>query len=564
MFGSNPRLLLAALSAALCLACPSRRATDVATGAPPPAAARATPRLVVVLVVDQMRGDYLDRFAHELRDGLARLREHGAVFKDSSIPYAVTMTAPGHATVVTGSTPRRHGIIQNEWLDRDRRVATYAAADADAPIVGPPGVDTAALQGRSPAALLQGALGDWLKRQVPQSKVYALAFKDRASVLMGGERPDGAFWYEPSVPGYVSSSYYGPALPAWLLEFNASPALDAGYGEPWRRTLSPERYDFIGADAVATEGDGVHTTFPHRLGAASDDDAAARASYRKALGGSPRGDALTLELAKRLIAGERLGEDDAPDLLMISLSSADIVGHSFGPDSHELVDYYLHLDRHLGDLLRHLDASLPGDYALVLTSDHGVAPLPEITTARGGSAGRVLGAAFDADVQGAIMRVAERLGLEQPFTFFAHNEAIWLDLSAAPGLDPAATRAAVAAELRALPYLVDAYTYEDLAGQTHTPDRPWLELYRRGFVPTRSPDVQVQSLPGWLVNNRPRGTSHGTPYAYDREVPIIFFGAQVPAGWRFEPASTVDIAPTIAALLGIEAPADIDGKRLAF
>ena len=562
---STSRALALASLALTPLACsggaPRGEGVTAAAAAAAPPAAPWRPRLVVVLVVDQMRRDYLDRFAHLFTDGLARLRAEGAVFAAATIAHAVTMTSPGHATLVTGAHPRGHGVIQNEWIDRASGAAVYAASDPAATIVGPPGADTSRLEGRSATAMLRPAIGDWLKAQVPGSRVHALAFKDRASVLMGGARPDSARWYEPTIGGYVGSGRHEAALPGWVAELDAS----AGEGQPWERALPASWYAFAGPDAVASEGDGAATTFPHRLdGGAPAGSAEARAAYRRRLGQSPRGDALTLGLAERMIAAEELGQDDAPDLLLLSLSGADLVGHAFGPESHEVVDYYVRLDRSLGDLLRGLDAALPGAYALVLSSDHGVASLPEVAAARGEDAGRVLAADFEAAIAGALAPVAGALGLEGPLGFVAENEGLWLDLTRLPAtIDPQAVRAAAAAALRGLPFVADAFTYEELAGETGGGWRPYLDRYRLGFVAGRSPDVQLLARPGWLVNTRPRGTSHGTPYAYDSDVPIIFFGAGIRAGWRFEPARTVDVAPTIAGLLGIDPPAEVDGRSLA-
>jgi len=557
-----PLRLVAALLATLPLACAAPRRPDREPATTQhEAPARERPRLVVIVVVDQMRGDYLDRFAHLFDDGLARLREGGALFVDGRIAHAVTMTSPGHASVVTGTHPRQHGVIQNEWFDRNARAPVYAAADPNAPILGPAG-ELAGLEGRSPASLLRPALGDWLKDASPTSEVHAIAFKDRAAVLLGGQRPDSVHWYEPTLPGYVSSRHYEAALPPWVAAFDASPAIDAELGAPWARALPADRYAFVGDDRVPTEGDGVDTTFPHRLG---DDPS----SYHKGLGTSPRGDALTLALATEALAGESLGRDDAPDLLLISLSGADLVGHAFGPESHELVDYYVHLDRRLGDFMRRLDADHGDRYILVLTSDHGVASLPEIAAARGESAERVLAADFEAAVAATLATVAAELappGADAPpakIAFTAFNEAIWLDLDHLPaGVDPPALRAAAAAALRQLPFVEEAYTYDDLAGDHRDPARPLLERFRLGFVADRTPDIQLQGPPGWLVNNRPRGTSHGSPHGYDTQVPIVFYGADVRPGRRFEAARTVDIAPTIAELLGLTPPPGIDGRSL--
>lgn len=519
-------------------------------------------RLVVVLVVDQMRSDYLERFAHLYEDGLDRLIDGGAWFQAATIAHAVTMTSPGHATIATGTHPRRHGVIQNDWIERADGAPAYAAADPNATIVGPPGSDVAGLAGVSPASLRAPTLGAWLKAASPASKVVAIAFKDRASVLMAGEGADGAYWYESAIGAWVTSSFFRAALPPWVLDYDASPAVQGAGQAPWERLLPASAYDFVGADAVAAEGDGVQTIFPHPLIKAGDD---AKARFYR-LGASPVGDAMGLELAARALAAEDLGVDEAGDLLLLSLSGADLVGHSYGPDSHEIVDYYVRLDRALGDLLRELDRRAPG-YALVLTADHGGARMPEVARARGNPhPQRVVGELFDREVREAVSRVSKRLGLAEPVAVRDVGEGLWLDSAAAEarGIAPAALRAALADELRRLPFVADAFTYEELAGAGDPArgGRPWLRRYQLGFVPERSPDVQVVPPPGWLVNTRARGTSHGTPYDYDSQVPIIVYGAGIPAGARSEPVHTTDVAPTVAGLLGITPPAEVDGRSL--
>lgn len=519
-------------------------------------------RLVVVVVVDQMRADFLDRFRPLLDDGLARLLREGARFTAAEIAHAVTMTSPGHATIATGAHPRGHGVIQNDWVERATMASTYVVGDPARTIVGPASADTSALEGRSPHSLRRATIGSWLRRASPTSKVVALGFKDRSTLLLAGGEADGAYWYEPSLAAYVTSSLYadpGGELPSWVRDFNASGAIDRELGAPWERLLAAERYNFVGADAVAAEADGVDTVFPHRLDQGEGDP---RDIFHRRLGVSPIGDALTLELADTALAGAGLGDDDAADLLLITLSSADLIGHTYGPESHEIVDYYVRLDKRLGDLLRALDAQAPGAYVLALTSDHGAAPLPELAQARGEVAERVVSADFDAAIERALSAARRRVGVRKRFPVIDHDEALWFDLREAGEVDAAGLRAAAAAELTKLPFVAAAYTYEELAGAPAETSDPFLRRYRLGFDAERSPDVQLRAQPGWLVNTRPRGTSHGSPYDYDSRVPLIFFGAGIPRGEHDEPVKTIDVAPTLAELLGIAPTEPIDGTSL--
>ncbi|MCA9657479.1 MAG: alkaline phosphatase family protein [Myxococcales bacterium] len=532
-----------------------------------PAVALKAPRLVVLLVVDQMRADYLVRFGHLFEDGLDRVVDEGAWFRRAEIAHGVTMTSPGHATIATGTNPSGHGVIQNDWVDRPSAAPAYAVDDPQGAIVGPPGSDTAGIKGRSPAALRRPTIGAWLKQASPASKVVAIAYKDRAAVLMAGDAADGVFWYEPGVRRYVTSSAFAEALPPWVVQFDGEGALDDAGAQPWERALPATAYDFVGPDKVAAEGEGDASRFPHPLRDAKDDPK--RAFYR--LGASPASDDLSFELALRALDGEGLGADEHPDLLLLSLSGADLVGHSFGPDSHEIVDYYVRLDRRLGDLLRELDRRFAGDYALVITADHGGARLPEVASAGAGGdahARRITGDVFDREVGKAIAAASVRLGLAEPIPVRDVGEGLWLDLrdAEARGVAAASARAAVAEELRRLDFVADAFSYEELADPERVEPRrrPWLRRLGRSFVADRSPDIQLLGPPGWLLNTRATGTNHGTPYDYDSQVPIVLFGAGVSgaAGKKIDaPVWTIDVAPTIAALLGIATP-EVDGRSL--
>ena len=541
---------------------PTAGATDAAI---PSAAIDPRPRLVVILVVDQMRGDYLSRFGHLFEHGLARLRDEGARFEAAEIAHAVTMTSPGHATIATGVDPRRHGVIQNNWIDRPSGEPAYAVDDPGATIIGPPGSDTSELGGRSSVTMRSPTIGSWLKASSPASKVLSIAYKDRASVLMGGEAADGVFWYEAAVSAYVTSSSFAAALPSWVASFDRSSVIGDAIGATWERSLPGSAYAFVGPDQV--EAEGPLASFPHRLQMSGDSTSAA--FYR--LGASPMSDAMSFELALQGLSGAELGADDAPDLLMLSLSGADLVGHTFGPDSHEIVDYYVDLDRRLGVFLAELDRRYPGDYAVIMTADHGGTRMPEVARTKGQvEATRVLSEDFDREVAAAVTRACERLGLAEPVAVRDVGEGLWLDMGAgqaggeeSPGVDAETIRAAVAEELRGLPFVADAYTYDELAEPSGAAAErmPWLQRYALGFVADRSPDVQLRGPEGWLLNARSTGTSHGSPYDDDSEVPLIVFGEGIPAVVIDTPVRTRDVAPTAAALLGLPAP-EVDGRSL--
>jgi len=518
------------------------------------------PRLVIVLVVDQMRADYLERYADLYRGGLSRFRREGAWFTRGHLQHALSYTAPGHASVATGSDPARHGIIANNWFDRASGTEMYAAEDPQVrPVLTAASVVT--LAGRSPRQLEGPALGDWLKGQVPAARVFSVALKDRSAVLMGGQAPDRAYWYSAEVGGYVSSSWYagGAPTPAWVAEFNASGVVMDRFAGGWTRVRDFSAYLRSGPDHVEAEADGQHTAFPHLF---DDGTAASRAAFAKKLLTSPFGDELTLRFARALISAEQLGADDNPDLLMISCSSADYIGHAYGPFSHEVEDYYLRLDGWLGELLTDLDEHVGKDsYVLALTSDHGAMPLPEEARLRGhSSARRVPSAEYRAKARAAISAALTQLGAPPQTLLHLGEDGVWL--AAVTGRPPAEVHSAVAQALRGLDFVADTFTAAELAGPRDD-TRPFHANYRRSYFVGRSPDVQIRFKQWNLVDAQARGTSHGSPYEYDTHVPVLFFGAGVRAGVHEQPVGTTDVAPTLAELLGITVPGAIDGRSLA-
>lgn len=548
-------LLSWSLALGLSVSCHPGRGTTAPGGG-------ARPRLVVVLVVDQMRADYLTRFADLYTGGLARLSHEGAVFTEGHVQHALTWTAPGHASVSTGAHPSRHGVIENEWYDRAARRTVYAAEDPQVRPVAS-GERAPSPEGRSPAQLQRPGLGDWLKGQVPKARVFSVAIKDRASVMLGGQRPDRAYWYDGAAGGYVSSSWYGDALPGWVAAFNQSGAALRRFAEGWQRLAAPAVYERSGADRVEAEYDGVRTELPHLF---DDGTPQARDTFLKELPWTPFGDELTLAFAGRLVREEGLGADEHPDVLFVSCSSADHIGHRYGPGSHEAQDYYLRLDGYLGAFLADLDAQVgAGNYVLALTADHGAMPLPEALASGGQKAARrVLADEYKARVSTATRAAALALGLSEAALLHVGEEGVWLDVAAAEakGVAPAKLRAAVAEQLRALDFVAETFTADALES-VGSADTPYLVRYRRSFAPARSPDVVMRFKEWTLVPAHARGTSHGSPYDYDTHVPVLFFGGRVAARRLDRPVGTVDVAPTLAELLEIAAPAGLDGRSLA-
>jgi predicted AlkP superfamily pyrophosphatase or phosphodiesterase len=375
-----------------------------AAAAEPP----APPRLAVLVYFDQLRGDYLQRWQALFGDdGFRRLARDGAWFSNCHLPYACTVTAAGHASVATGRLPADHGVVGNEWYDRKAgaTVSCVAALVRDryrlVASAENAAVDEITRQGPAPEQLLTPTVADALKDATKgKGKVVALSLKDRSAILPGGRRADGCYWMNPLSGRFVTSTYYRDRLHDWVDAFNKSNAADRWLGKTWDRLRPDLDYEKLsGPDDVEGEGKGVFQgrVFPHPL---STGPLRFKAAYYGALVNSPFGNELLLALAEQAIVSERLGQGDVPDLLTLSFSSNDIIGHCWGPDSQEVLDVTLRSDRIMAELLKFLDDKVgKGKYLLVVTADHGVCPLPEVTKKRGKEAERVSPRilSFDAD-----------------------------------------------------------------------------------------------------------------------------------------------------------------------
>lgn len=536
-------------------------------GAPPP------PDLVVVISVDQMRADYLDRFAPYFGDGgFNRLSRQGLVFTDNHYRHAVTKTGPGHAVILTGVHADQHGIVANEW-----RLRTWPALeqvncveDRDAPLVGAapnavrsPGGVLEAKAGRSPRPLLASTVGDQLKlRHGAAAKVFGVADKDRAAILMSGRLADGAYWTEEG--RVVTSAFYRRELPDYLVAFNAARPAEQVFGREWPRLLDAKVYDAVQGpdDAEGEAADfGLARTFPKRIDGGRDKPSK---DFYEAFDHSPWNNELVLMLARELIVREKLGEaDGAPDLLAIGFSQTDKIGHGYGPDSHEVMDSFLRLDLVLAELLRFLDGKVgPRSYTVVLTADHGATPLPERIQAmgRGVATGRVKGTELDERVTAALdaqfgaLAGGERWAARDGLGYHLNPAAL-----AQKQVAPAVAEEALRAALLTHPAVAAAYTRTRLTDPAPL-DRIG-EAMRRSYYPPRSPDVMLVLKP-YFIDRANTGTTHGTPYQYDTHVPQLWYGAGVRPGVRPERVGVDDIAPTLAHLLGVPVPPLAEGRVL--
>ena len=494
-----------------------------------------TPKLILLVAVDQFPAEYINRFRPVLEHGFDRLLTEGVVFTEAFHQHAETLTGPGHATLSTGRHPRNHGIIGNYWWDRDEKREVYCAEDEN--------------ENDSPVRLLTTTLGDWLQETDPKSKVFGLSAKDRAAILMAGKGADGAFWYEDEEGLLNTSSYYGPE-PAWVSDINTQQWTEQFFGRNWTPLpMDSARLPELGVEFL-DEGS-LPDRFPHSVGyatSAPDED------WFEAVYKTPWVDEWIGQVAQHLVEAEGLGEDDHPDLLALSFSSTDSVGHEFGPHSPEVLDTVRRVDRVLGDLLSFLEKKVGRDHLVVaLSADHGVMPYPEVERRHGRTQAHRESADDIQCFQGLAQRLSREAGSRVSFDYDLY-------LSEQPAAGNEGLIQAAARELERCPTVARAWTREELR-QPEPPEDPWGALYWASYHPERSGELLIQRKP-FQLDEPIRGTTHHSPYEYDTHVPLIFWAPGLTAGSVDQPVATVDLAPTLAELSGVEPPTDIDGKSL--
>lgn len=560
---------------------PSACAQSPAATSRPAEASDGPPiRLAVVIVVDQLRADLITR--HEPLfgdDGFRRLLRRGAHFRNASISYGSSATAPGHATIATGRLPRQHGITGNRWfLDATPGKASAAIDDPDCDLVdsAQPAATTRPAKGygKSSQALIGAALGDQLKLADARSRVVSIAWKDRAAILMAGRRPDWAVWFDAYLGRFVTSTYYAAALPKSVDQFNHDAMVDRFAGQTWDRLLPSAAYDRCWSidPARITDHDGIGNRFPHELpGGKGKRDKA----YYYALAASPFSNSVVMELVTQVIQQERLGRGAATDLLCVGLSANDLVGHIFGPESPEVLDMTVRTDREIARLLDALDQAVGLDRcAIVLTGDHGASTPPALTLGAGIGGGYLnmptltteLNSRLDRAIHtpGGELSLAEDVfgknepivsGFELPWVYF-NRKVLTLDKAKRDAI-----LAEAAAYLKTVPGFDDAITASVMEGPMPAREDVGKWLAWRGYHPGRSGEIYLQLSPHWH-KTPDKLSGHSASYSHDRHVPIVLCGPGVKPGVYFQPADLMDIAPTLAALLGIEAPPDTLGRVL--
>ena len=517
------------------------------------------PKLVVMLVVDQMRADYVDKFRGQWKGGLKRLVEEGAWFREAAYPYAATETCVGHSTISTGALPATHGMVANAWWDRESQKIVTCTADSQATNVGYAGVSVKG--GDSAARMLLPSFAEELKFQTGNAtRVVTFSLKARAAITMAGHKADAATWVENG--GLVTSSVYS-TMP-FIEAYAAAHPIKADYGKTWTLSL-PESaywYDEKATGAVAPPGWGL--TFPHPLQGKAGSTEPDEAFYSEWTT-SPFADTYLTRLAENAVDSLGLGKGGGVDYLGVSYSSPDYVGHSFGPHSHEIQDILVRLDQDLGELFATLDKKVGrGRYVVALSADHGVVPVPEDMQKTGADAGVL----HLPDVQARAEKALESSSLPKPAVARITGSDLYFVPAAYEKLKAdSAAMAAVLEAIKAVPGVADVYRAEQLVDRPAT-QSPTLRAMAASYFPGRSGDLFIVPKPYWLMDGTPAGktrsygTGHGTPYNYDQHVPILLMGYGIRPGEYFREVTPADIAPTLASLCGVTL-APRDGHVLA-
>lgn len=529
---------------------------------------------MLLIVVDQFRYDYLERFNDLfVANGLKRLMRDGASWAEANYDHMPTYTAPGHATLMTGAWPAETGIIGNDWPDRDSGRFVTSVTDTTAVVLGGEASDVAA----SPRRLMASTLGDELRLQTnDRSKVIGISVKDRSAILPAGRHANAAYWFNQRNGRMVSSNYYFNQLPAWVQSFNDARPADKFFGARWERLLPESEYlKRAGLDSPVWENignvAGDTNAFPHTItgGAASPDT-----NFYLALDYTPFSNDLLLSFTQQAITNEKLGEDDATDVLSVSFSANDYVGHRYGPYSQEAMDITLRVDRSIAALLDFVNARVGLQNTLVaFTADHGVAPIPEHANALGLPGGRIK--------TDDVLR-AMRLGIsarynpknEQPdptadyVQKFGDRDAFYNgNLYFNPvalkrdGINQEELERTACEAAMTVPGISRCFTRTQLQSRAISPTDPIARRVFHGFYPRRSGEVIIVYEPFKFLGDLIPAT-HGSPYSYDTHVPLIIMGGGLAPGRYLQAATPADIAPTLASILGVQAPSNTVGRVL--
>lgn len=520
------------------------------------------PRLVVGIIVDQMRPDYLVRFGDRFgKDGFRRILQQGHSCTDTRFNYAPTVTAAGHASVYTGTTPSVHGIAGNDWYDQRHEGVVYCTSDTSVRSVG--NGDPLAREGRmSPHRLLTTSIADQLKLSTQfKAKVIGISLKDRGAILPAGRSADAAYWFDARSGNWISSTWYMNTLPDWAHRFNAEKRPDKILSQPWNTLYPIASYTASDPDNTPYENPFLGETepvFPHNL-------PAIRGTSYELARRIPQGNTLTRDFALAAIEGEHLGKDSVTDFLCLSFSATDYVGHQFGPNAIETEDTYLRLDKDIAGLLAELDARVgKGQYLVFITADHACAENPKFMRDHRFHAGFI----DNTEVSDTVKRLVSRLYGDTTYFKSFTNDQISLN-TAAIQRDG---RELCAVERQLAEGMQTAFEGIYLAPDACMLERESMEgsafmpLIRNGHYRGRSGHIWLVYSPGWTEKlysgDGTRGTTHGSPYPYDTHVPLLWYGWNIRPGKSIQEVSITDIAPTLSFLLGITLPNGCTGKKI--
>ncbi len=522
------------------------------------------PKLVVVAVFDQMRGDYLTKWKKYFRkEGFGRFGTEGAWFTNCHYPYANTVTGAGHAGIVTGCSPNKNGIVGNSWYDRKSGKRINCIENTRYTSVPKLGKKS---RGGAPTRRLQPSVGDALMEQTKcKAKIISISIKDRAAMLLGALRSLLCIWFNYDEGMFVTSTFYPNGLPAWVLDYNKSRAVDKYFNKTWRQgRIDLDYFKIAGPDAFKYEGNGYNQgqTLPHSMKAGLKE---LGPLYYRALANSPFGNEVVADLAKRAIVEHELGQDDVPDLLTIGFSSNDLVGHCWGPDSHEVLDITLRSDMIVQDMMKFLDKKVgKGNYLFIVTSDHGVCPIPEYRLSKGKKdAGHV-------DPKALVVKALAHLdkkftkGEKQKWFESISSGMFYLNKETLKELKLKYSKVeeALGAWLQEQPGIESVFTRTQLMSPQPKVSLP--PLYRQvqlSFHPDNSGDVLPVLKPYYLptpeINPKKPGsytTTHGSPHPYDTHVPLLIYGPGIRPGVREEKVSPLSVAEIISESVGIRPP----------
>jgi predicted AlkP superfamily pyrophosphatase or phosphodiesterase len=548
-----PALRILATCLTFCLA------ADWAHAAAPSAtAASAQPKLVLVMVVDGLPNEQLQRYRDQFgQGGFRRLLDQGASFSNAHQAHGITVTAIGHSAVLTGAYPYVHGIIGNNWIDPVTRKSVYCTEDTNYTYIGE---ETKSSDGTSPNRLKVDTLGDQLRYATgSRSKVVAVSGKDRGAILLAG-KTGTAYMYMDKTGNFASSTFYMKQHPDWVKQYQAGKPQDRYYGKSWTALLPEAAYAGDASEDLNAPKPGTHNRLPYTYYSESGE---IDAGYYNNLKTGPFLDQLTIDFARAAVEGENLGRNPAgvPDLLGVSLSAHDYVNHAFGPESKLSHDHLQRLDRMLADFFNYLDKRIGMDnVVVVLTADHGFPNTPEFSRTQHIDAQRIDG---DKMMTALGQHLSDKFGGAKLLSAWSlpniHLDYEQIDKS---GLKREEVENAAARFLLKQNGIVEAYTRTQLESGAANTTRI-ATLMRRAWSREASGDLMVVTRPYWYFGTGISGTSHGSPYAYDTSVPLLIMGKRwIKPGYYGQYAEVVDIAPTLANLLHVRPPSGAEGRVL--